>query len=216
MNIWTRSSPDPTELQIISNSVTCKKWESVCPKCCVSSLPRRICQDLVSGQRCEHNERVNISTRTMLDVMKRVAANSLRKCVDGPTSSCQHCPTHRDVHVCSTPTPGVFFMHGLFLAVSPPSYSSLSAFPYSKWHISQWTTQPNTPLSHILLLPPAHPFPCSTPLHRIAQCIPNKYFLEKLSEYEECLFGQTTVTLHDYHRGDSALQCRRKSGGRTE
>lgn len=37
-----------------------------------------------------------------------------------------------------------------------------------------------------------------------AQCNPDKYFLEKLSEYEESLFGQTTVSLHDYHRGDPA------------
>lgn len=36
------------------------------------------------------------------------------------------------------------------------------------------------------------------------QCNTNQYFMEKLSEYEERLFGQTWVSLHDYHRGNNA------------
>ncbi|CAM9719219.1 unnamed protein product [Choristocarpus tenellus] len=36
------------------------------------------------------------------------------------------------------------------------------------------------------------------------QCHPDKFFLQKLSEYEDILYGQTTVSLHNYHRGDLA------------
>lgn len=47
--------------------------------------------------------------------------------------------------------------------------------------------------------------PCGCSFRAVhEQCSPDKYFLEKLSEFEESLFGQTSVSLHDYNRGDLA------------